>query len=68
MTTWTPIGGASNTWTAENFPTTVFSRLVLNQKFVFSHATFGGKKIFAVGSSEGLWDYETALSTTWTPE
>jgi hypothetical protein len=62
MTTWTPKTENSSSWTAEVLATRVFDPAV------FSHAFVGDQRVFAIGSSQGVWDADSAPLTTWTPE
>lgn len=59
MTTWTPATSQTETWTEETQTTRVFSLRV------FSHAIHTGKKVFAVGSSAGIWDERAKQSEAW---
>jgi hypothetical protein len=62
MTTWTDATSQAETWTTESFPIRVFSPLV------FSHAYAGALRVFAIGSSAGVWDGRTIQTETWTAE
>jgi len=62
VTTWTPKTENSNSWTADNFPARVFSPLV------FSHAFVATKRVFTLGTSQGVWDIDGAPASVWTAE
>lgn len=62
MTTWTPATSQTETWTASASVRGVFSQLA------FSHASSGGKHVFAFGNTAGAegWYRATTQSETWT--
>ena len=59
MTTWTPATEQSETWTSEDPARRVFSQLI------YSHAFYTSKRVFALGSSAGIYDRAATQAEVW---
>jgi hypothetical protein len=62
MTTWTRVTIQLETWAPDTPVIRVFSPLV------FSHDFYNSKRVFALGSSAGVWDATVKQVESWTTE